>query len=138
MILAAVPLWMSEVVPPVFRGALVNVHAISLLLGYASQGWVGFGFYFWKEGGNNAWRVPLALQCAWPLILLLGLRWVPESRERKPFGLFACRECNQLMVCQRGGLHYMIELTKRKLSLSDCTTTGPTRIIRLPLMNSMQ
>ncbi|KAK4494564.1 hypothetical protein PRZ48_013920 [Zasmidium cellare] len=41
MILAAVPIWMSEVVPAHLRGALVNM--------------------------------------VWPLLLLLGLKWVPES-----------------------------------------------------------
>ena len=99
MILAAVPLWMSEVVPAAFRGALVNVHAISLLLGYIIQGWVGFGFFFWKEGGNDAWRIPLALACVWPLILLLGLYWVPESREYNAFGQLALCKCVSLTIC---------------------------------------
>lgn len=73
---------MSEVVPPHLRGALVNVHAVSLVMGYVIQAWVGFGFFFWTDGGvMNTWRVPITLQCAWPLILCLGLYWVPESRE---------------------------------------------------------
>ncbi|PPJ50896.1 hypothetical protein CBER1_07593 [Cercospora berteroae] len=79
MILAAVPIWMSEVVPPYLRGALVNVHAISLVFGYFIQSWIGFGFYHWKEGGNWTWRVPILFQCLWPLMLLSGLYWVPES-----------------------------------------------------------
>jgi hypothetical protein len=58
---------------------LVDLHAVFLIIGYTVQGWVGFGFYFWKSGGNNTWRVPLALQCVWPLLLLSGLYWVPES-----------------------------------------------------------
>ncbi|KAL6241017.1 hypothetical protein RBB50_012112 [Rhinocladiella similis] len=78
MILAAVPIWMSEVVPVNLRGALVDVHAVFLILGYTVQGWVGFGFYFW-DGGSATWRPPLALQCAWPLLLLCGIYWVPES-----------------------------------------------------------
>jgi hypothetical protein len=57
---------------------LVDIHAVFLILGYTIQGWVGFGFFFWN-GGNNTWRVPLALQCVWPLLLLSGLYWVPES-----------------------------------------------------------
>ncbi|SMQ53932.1 unnamed protein product [Zymoseptoria tritici ST99CH_3D7] len=79
MILAAVPIWMSEVVPAHLRGALVNVHAISLVTGYAIQAWIGFGFYWWSEGGNYTWRVPIMFQCLWPLMLLCGLYWVPES-----------------------------------------------------------
>lgn len=30
-------------------------------------------------GGENTWRPPLSLQCAWPLMLLCGLYWIPES-----------------------------------------------------------
>lgn len=67
-------------VPPYLRGALVNVHAISLVFGYFTQGWIGYAFYFWKDGGiNNTWRVPIVFQCVWPLALLIGLYWVPES-----------------------------------------------------------
>lgn len=81
MILAAVPIWMSEVVPAHLRGALVNVHAISLVFGYFVQSWIGFGFFHWTNGGNYTWRIPLMFQMVWPLLLLLGLKWVPESRE---------------------------------------------------------
>jgi MFS family permease len=79
MILAAVPIWMNEVVPVALRGGLVDIHAVFLLLGYTVQGWVGFGFYFWKTGGSNTWRPPIALQCAWPAMLLMGIYWIPES-----------------------------------------------------------
>jgi MFS family permease len=78
-ILAAVPIWMNEVVPEHLRGGLVDIHAVLLIFGYTVQGWVGFGFYFWEEGGNNTWRIPLALQCVWPVLLLAGLYWIPES-----------------------------------------------------------
>lgn len=44
MILAAVPILMNEIVPVHMRGALVDVHAVMLVLGYTIQGWVGFGF----------------------------------------------------------------------------------------------
>ncbi|KAF2467020.1 MFS transporter [Lindgomyces ingoldianus] len=79
MILAAVPIWMNEVVPVKMRAGLVDIHAVFLVLGYTIQGWVGFGFFFWKGGGQNQWRPPLALQCAWPFFLLCGLFWIPES-----------------------------------------------------------
>ncbi len=69
---------MNEVVPVDLRGGLVDIHAVCLLFGYTVQGWVGFGFYFW-DGGSKTWRPPLALQCAWPLMLLAGLYWIPES-----------------------------------------------------------
>ncbi|KAK4569540.1 hypothetical protein LTR86_003303 [Recurvomyces mirabilis] len=55
------------------------MHAIFLLIGYMVQGWVGFGFYFWKDGGSNTWRPPMALSIFWPLCLLAGLPFLPES-----------------------------------------------------------
>lgn len=41
--------------------------------------WVGYGFYFWKDDQHLEWRPPLALQALWPLVLLAGLFWMPES-----------------------------------------------------------
>lgn len=79
MILAAVPILMNEIVPANIRGALVDIHAIMLVLGYTIQGWVGFGFYFWSTGGSNTWRPPMALAMVWPLLLLIGLPFLPES-----------------------------------------------------------
>lgn len=87
---------MNEIVPVNIRGALVDIHAILLVLGYTIQGWVGFGkciryreqcmgfdsyckgFYFW-QGGSNTWRPPMALTVVWPLALLIGLPFLPES-----------------------------------------------------------
>lgn len=79
MILAAVPILMNELVPSAFRGTLVDLHGVSLVLGYVIQAWVGFGFYFWTAGGNKTWRPPLAIQCFWPILLLIALPWLPES-----------------------------------------------------------
>ncbi|KAK0272167.1 hypothetical protein LTR57_003205 [Friedmanniomyces endolithicus] len=78
MILAVVPILMNEIVPVSLRGALVDVHGVMLVLGYTIQGWVGFGFFFWN-GGANTWRPPMALTMVWPLILLVGLPFLPES-----------------------------------------------------------
>ena len=80
-----------QVVPPYLRGALVQIHAISLLFGYMMASWLGYGIYFWKSGGvDKTWRVPLAVQCAPPLILLVGLFWVPESRTPIEFHSSPC------------------------------------------------
>lgn len=79
MVLAAVPILMNEIVPSHLRGALVDVHAVMLVLGYTIQGWVGFGFFFWTTGGLNTWRPPVGIQIVWPTGLLIGLFFVPES-----------------------------------------------------------
>jgi MFS family permease len=79
MLLAAVPLFTSEIVPPHARGALVGIHGATLSVGYVFAGWIGFGFYFWKSGSVNTWRPPMAIQCFWPLCMLIGLYFLPES-----------------------------------------------------------
>jgi MFS family permease len=78
MNIAAVPILMTEIVPVHIRGALVDIHAVFFVFGFAISGWVGFGFYFW-DGGDNTWRPPIAIQCFFPLCMLLGLFFVPES-----------------------------------------------------------
>jgi MFS family permease len=85
MILAAVPIWMAEVVPPYLRGALVQLHAVILVIGYMCASWLGYGIYHWKDGGSATWRIPFAIQCFFPLCLLLGLYWCPESRTYPSF-----------------------------------------------------
>jgi hypothetical protein len=47
---------MTEIAPPSIRGILVGLVGASLLFGYASSIWVGYGFYFFKS--SNAWRIP--------------------------------------------------------------------------------
>ncbi|KAK5245724.1 hypothetical protein LTR20_009222 [Exophiala xenobiotica] len=56
MMLSAVPIWMTEVVPPAIRGILVDIHGACLLFGYACASWCGYGFY-WVDN-KNAWRGP--------------------------------------------------------------------------------
>ena len=79
MILAAVPVWMNEVVPPSIRGVLVDIHGAALLFGYMLATWIGYGFYLYRPVDNVQWRAPLAFQVVWPSILLCGLYWMPES-----------------------------------------------------------
>lgn len=78
MILAAVPVWMNEVVPPSIRGVLVDIHGAALLFGYMLATWIGYGFYLYTPTGNVQWRAPLAFQVLWPSILC-GLWWMLES-----------------------------------------------------------
>jgi MFS family permease len=77
IILASVPVWVAELVPPRLRGLLTDVHAVMMMLGYTLACYVGLGFYFVK--GINQWRGPIALQMALPVIILCGLYWMPES-----------------------------------------------------------
>ncbi|OAA60210.1 General substrate transporter [Niveomyces insectorum RCEF 264] len=66
-LLGAIPVWMTEIVPPRNRGLLVDIHSASLLFGYTWAAWMGFAFYHLSS--KNAWRAPLALQCLPALIV---------------------------------------------------------------------
>lgn len=77
MIVSAVPIYMTEAVPPRNRGMLVDIHGAALLFGYMSVIWAGYGFFFYKNPNN--WRAIFALQATYPLIVLGMLPFLPES-----------------------------------------------------------
>jgi MFS family permease len=78
-IVSAIPIWMNEVSPPNIRGILVDCHNVGFLLGYNLATWAGYGFYHLPATNNWAWRGPQILQALWVVILLSGMRWLPES-----------------------------------------------------------
>ncbi|KAK5322079.1 hypothetical protein LTR93_006317 [Exophiala xenobiotica] len=77
MILCSVPLYQSEVSPPHSRGVLVGIHGIWICCGYSVAGWVGYGCFYYTTAFQ--WRFPLGLQCLPPVLLFIGLRFIPES-----------------------------------------------------------
>ncbi|KUJ19368.1 general substrate transporter [Mollisia scopiformis] len=78
-LLAAVPIWVNEVVPPRNRGAFITLMGLMLLLGYMFASWGSYGFYFYHPSSNNQWRPMLALQCLPPIILISIMPFLPES-----------------------------------------------------------
>ncbi len=78
-ILAAVPIWVNECVPPRNRGGFITLMGIMLLLGYNAAIWGAYGIFLSHLEANNQWRVMLALQCVPVVILLLCMPWMPES-----------------------------------------------------------
>ncbi|KAL4802969.1 general substrate transporter [Aspergillus unguis] len=77
LIVASVPVWIAELAPPKIRGIMVDVHAVSMMAGYAVATYAGLGFYF--VTGDDAWRGPMGLSIAWPFFILCGIYWLPES-----------------------------------------------------------
>ena len=77
-LVALTPLYQSEISPPKIRGLLVGSHGVLLCVGYTIASWVGVGFYFVNAGGAQ-WRIPLAIQCVFPLALAIGVLFLPES-----------------------------------------------------------
>lgn len=72
------PLYQSEVSPTNIRGFLVGMHGVMICTGYTIASWIGVGFYF-VPGTNKQWRGPLAIQVIFPLLLCIGVFYVPES-----------------------------------------------------------
>lgn len=54
----------QEVVPVKMRAGLVDIHAVLLVFGYTVQGWIGFGFYFWKNGSYSQFIIMTHLTIA--------------------------------------------------------------------------
>ena len=74
------PMYLSEMSSAFERGWLVGHHAIFLVFGYMLAGWVAFACYYAETTiPAFGWRFPLALQCLFPLILLIGSPWLPRS-----------------------------------------------------------
>lgn len=72
------PLYLAEVAAAQIRGRVVGTTGIMIGLGYASASWIGFAFYF-VHASNTQWRIPTAIQCIPPLMLSVGIWWLPES-----------------------------------------------------------
>lgn len=77
-----VPIYQAEVSTAETRGAMVAVTGIMYAVGYSLSGWLGYACYFTPDNvswSNFAWRFPLAVQCLFPLIVLIGANYIPFS-----------------------------------------------------------
>ncbi|KAK7208416.1 MFS transporter [Myxozyma melibiosi] len=77
-LLTSVPMYQSELSRPYSRGLTVGTHGVMIVIGYTLSSWVGVGFYYVDAGGAQ-WRVPLAIQAVFPLILGVFVMFLPES-----------------------------------------------------------
>jgi len=74
---ATAPPWQSETSQAAWRGKLIVIELIMNIAGFSLSNWVTFGFSFLP--GGVAWRVPLALQFIFIVILYATVPWLPES-----------------------------------------------------------
>ncbi|KAL5358571.1 general substrate transporter [Aspergillus floccosus] len=73
-----VPVWQSECSPALNRGRHVVVDSIFITSAYAFTAWINFGFSQ-IEHSSVSWRVPLAIPCAFSIVLLGAVFPFPES-----------------------------------------------------------
>ncbi|KAK3720154.1 hypothetical protein LTR37_003978 [Vermiconidia calcicola] len=74
---ATAPPWQAETSKASWRGKLIVIELILNIAGFSLSNWVTFGFSY--VPGGVAWRVPLALQFIFIVILYATVPWLPES-----------------------------------------------------------
>jgi len=67
-----VPTYLSEISKPEQRGLIGGIAGVGISAGAMLANWIGFAGNF-APPGQVQWRVPLALQIPWGLIMLVGL-----------------------------------------------------------------
>lgn len=74
---ATAPVWQGETSKASWRGKLIVIEMIMNIAGFSLSNWITYGFSF--VGGPVAWRVPLAFQFLFIVILYATVPWLPES-----------------------------------------------------------
>ncbi|KAL4734363.1 general substrate transporter [Aspergillus similis] len=74
---ATAPVWQTETAQARWRGKLVVLELGLNVGGYCLVNWINYGLSF-KEG-SIAWRLPIALQLFFVMILFATIPWLPES-----------------------------------------------------------
>ncbi len=132
MIIALVPLYLTEVAPPRQRGFLTGITTFSYTLGYAtyascfsvlsgladlgSCGWISVGCYH-ATNLTLSWRLPLALACVPPLLLFIGLFLIPGRHDH------AVRKL-QLTRSRVASISYLERATDRSMGYSAEASSG--------------
>ncbi|RDW57480.1 MFS transporter-7 [Coleophoma cylindrospora] len=75
--IGAAPLLIMELAYPQHRGKLTTLYNTLWYVGSIIAAWTVYGTI--KYTGNVAWRVPVAVQAAMPVIQLCGIFFLPES-----------------------------------------------------------
>ncbi|KAI1214157.1 general substrate transporter [Annulohypoxylon truncatum] len=74
---ATAPVWQTETSKVHNRGKLVMLEMGLNILGFSLSNWINYGMSF--VGGAIGWRLPLALQLFFCIVLFSTIPWLPES-----------------------------------------------------------
>lgn len=73
------PVYLSEISAPHNRGLIGGISGCGISLGTMVSNWVGFACSY-IDYGEAQWRVPLAIQIPWGIVLFAGLvSFMPNS-----------------------------------------------------------
>ncbi|KAJ5757376.1 general substrate transporter [Penicillium nucicola] len=71
------PIWQVETSKVQWRGKLVILENVLVLVGFSLANWLNYGLSFAK--GPVSWRFPLSFQFIFNIILFCTVPWLPES-----------------------------------------------------------
>ena len=77
LVSAVIPLYQSETTPKWIRGAIVSTYQWAITIGLFLASLVNQGTYDRDDSGS--YRIPIAIQFLWSLILGIGMIFLPES-----------------------------------------------------------
>lgn len=77
MVTSTIPTWQSECARPHQRGFLITLSGALISGGIMIAYWVDYGFFFLE--GSIRWRFPIAFQCFFTIIVMIGLLFLPDS-----------------------------------------------------------
>jgi len=75
----AAPVWVAELSPPSLRGTIGGFYNTFWFVGSSFATITGLGVVGYPVGSNLKWRIPLALQAAPSVFVLLTIWFLPES-----------------------------------------------------------
>ncbi|KAL4979975.1 general substrate transporter [Aspergillus desertorum] len=74
-----VPIYLSEISDPQYRGLIGGISGCGIAFGTMASNWVGYACS-WAPYGAVQWRLPLAIQIPWGVIMFCGLvTFMPNS-----------------------------------------------------------
>ncbi|KFY63324.1 hypothetical protein V497_02045, partial [Pseudogymnoascus sp. VKM F-4516 (FW-969)] len=79
---ATVPVYLSEISDPTSRGLIGGISGCGISFGTMMSNWVGFACSY-ASYGSLQWRLPLAIQIPWSVIMFIGLSTFMPSSPRQ-------------------------------------------------------
>ncbi|KAI1204416.1 hexose transporter [Annulohypoxylon truncatum] len=77
LISALIPLYQSETAPRWIRGAIVGAYQFAITIGLLLAAIVDYATQYRQDTGS--YRIPIAVQFAWAIILIVGMLILPET-----------------------------------------------------------
>lgn len=142
---STVPAYHAECSPAHTRGSYIMLEGSLITFGIMISYWIDFAL-FWAKGSSAQWRVPIALQIIFAVVMIVGIMFLPESprwlagqgREKEALAVICALEDKEYMdpSVQHTflGIREAVAIESHSSSgrspLRDCFTNGPSQNFR--------